>query len=190
MKSLWPVIWCLALICACGTSRLDHFYVLTPQPAAVSPAPQAPRTRVALKVILPSVVDRPEMVLNTSAEGVTVLEHERWAAPLPDLVSQALARDLERRRSDLMVVDRSFDRPDSLSIKITVELVQLSLRQSGSASIEAHWRIIDPRAGTDWVEGSVFETPLRNGGYASVAQALSECLGLLADKLAAKLPAA
>jgi uncharacterized lipoprotein YmbA len=130
------------------------------------------------------------MVLNTSADGVSILEHERWAAPLPDLVLQTLARDLERRRSDLMIADRSFDRPGSLSIRITVEVLHMTLRPGGTATIEAQWRIVDPHSGSDLLGSEVLNSPLGSTGYSAVAQALSECLGLLADRLVAKLPPA
>lgn len=190
MKSSWPAICCAALLSACATSRPDHFYILTAQPPGVAESRAAPSTAITLKMTVPAVVDRPEMVLNTSADAVMVLEHERWAAPLPDLMVQTLGRDLERRRNDLIVVDRGFDRPGSPSVKITVEILQLSLRQGGAATLEAHWRVVDPRSGTDLLGSNVVHSPLANNGYAAVAQALSECLGLLADSLVTKLPAA
>jgi len=105
---------------------------------------------VSLRVTLPSLVDRSELVLNTSMNGVIVLEHERWAAPLADLVTQTLARDLERRRSDMMVAAQSGSHAGA-AVKVTVDLVQVTVRKGERASIEAHWRILDPRTGGDAV---------------------------------------
>jgi uncharacterized lipoprotein YmbA len=172
---------------ACATSRPDHFYVLSVQPPGVSEARAAGAAQATLKVTLPSLVDRSEMILNTSANGVTVLEHERWAAPLSDLVAQALARDIERRRKDMLVADHSVHRSTGTDIMITVEVVQLNMRRGERASIEAHWRILDPLTGKDEAGGELFSVPLAQDGSAAVAQALSECLGLLADRLAAQL---
>ena len=189
MKSLSLCIFCLTLVSACATSQPDHFYVLSAQPPDVSATRVAPATQVTLKVTLPSLVDRPEMVLNTSADGIIVLDHERWAAPLPDLVLQTLARDLERRRGDVLVADRSFDRAGVPAIKMAVDVVQMSVHKGGRASIETHWRIVNPRTGADVVGSDVFSTPLGQDGYVAVAQALSECLGQLADRLLAQIPA-
>ncbi len=187
MKSLLIAVIALGSLSACATRRPDHFYVLNTQPPGASETRTAPATQVALRVTLPSVVDRSQMVLNTSADGVIVLEHERWAAPLADLAAHALARDLERRRTDMLVADPSSNRASGAAIKLYVDLVQVTLRQGERASIEAHWRILDPRSGKDEVGGEVFSTPVGSEDYAAVARALSECLGLLADRLVGQM---
>jgi hypothetical protein len=177
----------LGLLSACATSHPDHFYILSPQPPGAGDARTAPLTQVALRVTLPSVVDRPEMVLNDSADGVIIQEHERWAAPPADLAAQALARDLERRRSGLLVADPSANRPSASLTRINVDVVQMTVHRGRQASIEAHWRISDPHTDKDAVGGEVFSAPLGTDDYSAIAQGLSQCLGLLADRLAAQL---
>jgi uncharacterized protein len=188
VKPLLAAASAMILLSACA-SHPDHFYILSTQPAGAAEARTSPVALAALRVTLPSVVDRPEMVLNTSADDVIVQEHQRWAAPLADLVTQTLARDLERRRSDLLVADSSVNRTSGSVIKIDVDVVQLTVHRGRQASIEAHWRILDPRTGKEAVGGDVFSAPLGQDDYAAVAQALSQCLGLLADRLAATLRA-
>jgi uncharacterized lipoprotein YmbA len=177
----------LSLLCACVASRPDHFYILSTQPQGASEARTTPAAQVSLRVTLPSLVDRSEMILNTSTNGVIVLEHERWAAPLADLVTQTLARDLELRRSDMLVAAQSAGRSGAGTVKVTVDLVQMTVRRGDRASIEAHWRIVDPRTGGDVVGSQVVSAPVAQDGYAAVAQALSECLGLLADRLVGQM---
>jgi uncharacterized protein len=177
----------MILLSACA-GRPDHFYILSTQPAGAGQARTLPAVPAALKVTLPSVMDRSELVLSTSADDVIVQEHERWAAPLADLVTQTLARDLERRRSDLLVADSSVNRLGGSVIKINIDVVQLTVHRGREASIEAHWRIIDSRTGKDAVTGGdVFSAPLGQGDYATVAQGLSQCLGLLADRLVGQI---
>jgi uncharacterized lipoprotein YmbA len=183
------LLCCLWLLQACATSRPDHFYILTAQPAEMSAKRTAPGTPVWLSVTLPSPVDRPEMVFNSGADGVAVFEHERWAAPLSDLFAQTLARDLERRRADLLVAGRSDGRWGAAAFKVTIDVVQLSVFKGGRASIETHWRILDVRTGKDTTGGDVFGAVSKEDSYAAAAQALSDCLGLLADRLAVQLAA-
>jgi uncharacterized lipoprotein YmbA len=187
LKSSVAAVCLLGLLCACASSRPDHFYILATQPAGAAEARLAGATQVALKVTVPSLVDRSEIILNTSADGVAVLEHERWAAPLSDLVAQTLARDLERRRGDLLVTGQSLNRAAGPVIRISVDLVQVTIRRSERATIDTHWHIVDPRSGKDEVGGEVFSAPLGQEAYAAVAQGLSDCLGLLADRLAGRL---
>ena len=186
MKPLLTALGCLALLCACATRRPDHFYILSVQPPGASEARTAPATQVALRVTLPSLVDRSEMILNTTATGITVLEHERWASPLADLVTQTLRLDLERRRSDVLVAP-GIGRSGTAGVTLTIDLVQVTVRKGDRASIEAHWRILDTRTGGDTVGSGVFSAPVAQEDYAAVPQALSECLGLLADRLAGQL---
>jgi uncharacterized lipoprotein YmbA len=186
----------LCLLCACATVHPDHYYILSSQPQGPLETRTAPASQVTLRVSLPSLVDRPEMVLNTSADAVTVLEHERWAAPLADLVAQTLAQDIERRRADLLVT--SLSHPGQARLKVSVDIVQVSVRRGGQASIDAHWRILDARTageavgseavGGEAVGGDVFNAPLADDSYGAIARALSDCLAALAERLVSQLP--
>jgi uncharacterized lipoprotein YmbA len=187
VKAVLAAVCTLSLLSACATSRRDHFYILSVQPQGAIEARTAPATLVTLKVTLPSLVDRSEMILNTSVDGVIVLEHERWAAPPTDLVTQALARDLERRRADLLVADPNVNRPNAVDIKITVDVVQMTARRGARTTLETHWRILDAHTGKAMVGGDVFSAPLGQDSYADVAQALSECLALVADRLVGQM---
>jgi uncharacterized lipoprotein YmbA len=186
MKSLLTSC-AIGLLCACASSRPDHFYILSAQPTVAVQAPAIPSTPVTLKVTLPILVDRPEMILNTSAEGVLVLEHERWAAPLADLVVQTLGQDIERRRGDLLVGVQGTARLAGPTVKITVDVVQMTARRGNRVSIETHWRIVDARKPSEVAGSDIFSAPLGQDGYAGIAQAMSDCLSHLADRLVTQI---
>lgn len=197
---------------ACA-SKPDNFYALNPLDAARTA--ETPTLHVRLDVTIPSVADRAEMVLNTSQNGLLVLDHQRWGAPLADQVSQTLARDIEARRSDIIVGDRSFDQPASPPIVVKVDLVRMSARRGGEVVIEAHWRVIDrgvrsgvrsasspvvgtgagtdagtdvgTDAGTDVLGSGTFAAATQGDGYAAIAQAYSQTLIELADRLTPEL---
>jgi uncharacterized lipoprotein YmbA len=179
---------CAVTLAACA-GQPDHFYTLSTTPQS----PRAPAagfaTHVILSVSIPSLVDRRQMIVETSGDQILVLEHERWAAPLSDLVTQTLARDLERRRSDVLVADRSFDQAGAQSVRIKIELVRMSARRGGQATLEAHWRIVDPGAQADLLGGETFTAPIEGEDYGAIARAFSACLAALADRLVEKLPA-
>jgi uncharacterized lipoprotein YmbA len=176
------------MLAGCAGPR-DHFYALTTLPET-APAPAAGfTTHVMLTLSLPPMVDRRQMVIATSSDQLLVLEHERWAAPLSELVLQTLGRDLEQRRADVLVADRGFDQPSLATVKIRVDIVRMSVRAGGRATLEAHWRVVDARRNTDEVGGETFESPVASGDYAAVARAFSNNLSSLADRLAAKIPA-
>jgi uncharacterized lipoprotein YmbA len=189
VKSLSIAAGVLGLLGACASSRPDHFYILSVQPPGKTEARAAGAAQAILKVTLPSLVDRSEIVINTSAEGVAVLEHERWAAPPADLIEQTLAEDIERRRADLVIGGRSSFRPGATAIRVAVDIVQVTVRRGDRLSIEAHWRIADASSKTDASGGDVFSVPLAALDYSGVPQSLSGCIALLADRLAGQIPA-
>ena len=177
-----------AILAGCAGQQ-DHFYALTTLPENAPAATAAFTTHVMLTISLPPVVDRRQMVIATSADQLLVLEHERWAAPLSDLVGQTVGRDLEQRRADVLVADRGFDQPSLIPVKIRVDIVRMSVRAGGQATLEAHWRVVDARRNTDEVGGETFTSPVAGGDYAAVARAFSNDVSSLADRLAAKIPA-
>jgi uncharacterized lipoprotein YmbA len=176
-----------AVVLASCAGQTDHFYALNTVPeGARSPAAAAFGTHVVLGVSIPSLVDRRQMTVDASGDKILILEHERWAAPLSDLVSQTLARDIEQRRADVLVADRSFDQTDLKPVHVNVAIVRMSARQGGQATLEARWRIADPASQT--IGGETFTAPVEGDGYAAIARAFSTCLAALADRLVEKLP--
>lgn len=176
----------MALACA---GHVDHFYTLSTKPAAGGgPAPTISQTfaaQVILSTSIPPAIDRAEMLIHTSDDQVLILEHDRWAAPLSELVAQTLARDLEQRRPGVMVAARGSGPAISPAINVKVDVVQLSARKSGRAVLEAHWRIVD--GDSDQLGGEIFTAPVSGDDYAAVAQAYSACLASLAERIAEKL---
>jgi uncharacterized lipoprotein YmbA len=119
---------------------------------------------------------------------VAVMEHERWAAPLADLMSTTLRQDIERRRGDVAVLSRGAEAHAAL-VGIEVDVIQLTARRGAEVSMEAQWRVTDSGNRKVSLGRDVFVAPLPADSYAAVASALSSCVGLLADRLAKEIPA-
>ena len=186
MKS-WCWIFCAILAGGCAIGRPDHFHALD---SAASKA-LAPRTgfviQVSLRVSLPTIVDRDEMVVSRPG-GVTVFEHERWAAPLSEQFSSVLGQDIEARRPDVIVTSRSIAELDNPTTTIAVEVVELSLTENSGARMEARWRI---GSGGRAIQGrETFVATAGSAGFDGLVAAANDCIGSLADRLVARLPPA
>jgi uncharacterized protein len=168
------------LITGCATRRADHFYTLSAQSWQAGLAHAAFTRQVSLHVTLPSLMAR---------DQVTILEHERWASPLLDQLTSTLGQDLEARRADLVVANRSIEQGKLPASKISVEIVRWAAQLGGQVSIETRWRVMDSVSGNVSVGRDIFSAPTAPDGYAQVAAALSACVAQLADKLVAQLPA-
>jgi uncharacterized lipoprotein YmbA len=191
-------------LCACA-SQADHFYALTSLPDAPLSVINPTSRPVRLRLTVPSLVDRSELVLNDAGNDVLIYDHERWAAPLADQIASTLARDLEARRDDLFFGDSRFDRSGTPPLRLNVDIVQVIARRSDArggagVSIVAHWHIAGagkdgangaaPGGATaDQLGGGSFTAPFEGDGFAAVARGYSQVLSRLADALAAAIPA-
>jgi uncharacterized protein len=171
----------------CAASHVDHFYVIDAAPGGARESSVAFTRQVTLRVSVPSLVDRAAMVISTP-DGVAVLEHERWAAPLSDLITSALARDIERQRSDVVVLPHPFDKAGVPLTAIAIDVDEVRARLGDQVSIEAHWRISDAAGGKVTLGRDVFVSPAHSQSYAAVADGLSAAVGLLADRLIKEIP--
>ena len=178
----WSGLVAAACLAACASSP-DHFYTLSILPDAERGPLSTPAVHVLLNVTIPTLVDRAEMVVSTSKNGVLILDHERWAVSLSDHVSQTLGRDIERRRADILIGDRGFDQAGPPPVTMKVDIARMSAQRGGHATVEARWRIVDASAGMDEIGSGAFEAPL-GSDTASIAEAYSQVLSALADKLA------
>jgi uncharacterized lipoprotein YmbA len=183
-----PALAAGAILLASCAAHPDRFYGLSTVPDTVRPSAAGYATRVLLSISIPSLVDRRELIVEAPDDRILVLEHERWAAPLSDLVSQTLARDIEQRRADVLVADRAFDQAGVKPVRIKVDIVRMSARRGGQATLESHWRIEDAAAQIDLLGGGSFSSPIEGDDSASIARAFSLCLASLADRLVEKLP--
>jgi uncharacterized lipoprotein YmbA len=187
MKSFSLGLCALLLLAGCVTRRPDHFYVLDPQPAAIGePRLQFDR-QVVLSVTIPSLLDRGEMVITTSS-GVAVMDHERWAAPLADLIAASLSQDIERRRADVVVLPKSANKAGIPIVRVTVEIDRVTARLGDHLNIETHWRVTDAGTGKETVGRDAFASQQQPQSYAEVAAALGACVARLADRLAGVIP--
>lgn len=187
MKLLNAGLCVLVLLAGCVTRQRDHFYVLDAQPAAGRESRSQFDRQVTLRVTVPSLVDRGEMVL-AGPGGVEVMDHERWAAPLADLVTAALARDIEHRRNDVVVVSKTADHAGIPLLQVAVDIDQITARLGDPLIVETHWRVTDAHTGRVVLGRDTLVSPQPAQSYADVAAALSACVASLADRLTAEIP--
>jgi uncharacterized protein len=165
----------------CASIHSDRFYALTPSPLQPAASTATPSLLTTLHVSIPSMVDRNELVVRTP-DGVKILEHERWAAPLADQITLVLGQDLERRREDLLIATGRAPVADMVKLIINADIVDLQSRPGGEIAMEVRWRI-KTADGKSTVARDDFACPMRSADYASLSNALSNCVALLADKL-------
>jgi len=174
------------LAVACASSPPVRYYVLTSVAADKRLPTPADMVPVRLeRLTIPTELDRSELVRRTDPTRVELLEDDRWAAPLDDMIRRVLTADLAARLPADRVADPNEpaggERPQSLGVDIQ--------RFDGDAACAVTLRVawvLKPAEGPS-LRGSEEEraSPGACSGAAGLAPAMSQALAQLSDRLAA-----
>lgn len=164
------------LLAACSGTADSRYYLLSAAPPA-APATGAKAVAVAA-VHLPGVLDRPELVVRTGAETVEILEFDRWAEPLDQMVPRVLAQDLSSRLPAVA--------PDGGERHLHVVIDEFMSDKAGGARLAGKWWMLegDQASAAKQEHGFGLATAASAGQGRQIAAALSTLLGQLADDIA------
>lgn len=159
------------LLAACSGTTDSRYYLLSAVPPSSATAPIGGAKPVALSSVhLPGVLDRPELVVRTGAETVDILEFDRWAEPLDQMVQRVLAQDLSSR---LPAATSSGTAPH-----LHVVIDEFMTDQTGGAHLIGKWWTGEQE------HSFVLAAPTSGTQGKQIAAALSALLGQLADDIA------
>ena len=167
----------LSACAAAPTTRL-HSLVAPAPPAASAPAAPTVAWEWA-GVSLPAQVDVPQIVLRGADDTLTLLEHDRWVAPLADEIRAAVGQRLSR----VSVAGV----PAAAAWHVSIEVRGLEARLGARTALEADWAIRPVRgAGPQLRCHAAFEQPVGDR-VSDVAAGHRANVARLADTIAAGL---
>jgi len=191
--------WIAGVVAGCASPR-EHLYSLEPESGDVraatssrlvtdrSHANPAPTTLPVVAVgplTLPDIVDRPQLVVRDSDYAVSVLEQERWAAPLKETLPRLLATQLSAQLPERRFLAASSPALGSANARLAVEITRFDLLRTGGARVSAHWnyRLADTSIDGD-SEGDAAAT---GRGYEALVDAARRACAALTDDIAAQI---
>lgn len=138
-----------------------------------------------LPVGIPAQLDQPQLVVRQDASSLTLVEGERWAAPLTDEFRQALSAELAARLGTQDVAGLSAP-PGRQVLRLKVQVRRLDAWPSQAVELEADWRLrfADERGNAQLVCGGRFRQQA-TGDYAQLVKAQQATLAALAERIAA-----
>jgi uncharacterized lipoprotein YmbA len=139
---------CLAACVHVGQQQVQPWRLFSLSPLAEAEAGHAPamsspgsvqRAISVGPIHLPGYLDQDQIVTRISQNRVTLSENDRWAEPLEDNISQALAQDL----SILLQTDRVTVHPwpgrQRPSYQVEIDLLSFETDTAGAAHLAARW---------------------------------------------------
>jgi hypothetical protein len=163
------ILACVLVALAAGCSSPPaNFYTL--KGTVASPATTSSNLSVVVgPVSIPAMLDRPQMVLTTGPNQVAIDEFNRWAAPLQNIISRAVAENLTVMLGASLVTPF----PDATSMDAAYRAVidatfRIGVRRCGDARCrlagKAHERWSVPNWAHDGARGDAGKKLCRVGG--------------------------
>jgi uncharacterized protein len=168
------VAWLVIVGVGCSSVPV-HFYTLTRPPEKTLPA-SPPDVAIDVRVVhLPPQLHHSELMIRTGPGEVTLLDNERWAAPLNDEIKDALRLELQRRLGRMAGL-----RPASTKLTLDIDVQHLEAELGRYALLQVSWSATGPRAAT-----CTFEADERiHAGYADMIEGYQREIAALADAIA------
>ncbi|GLQ87950.1 PqiC family protein [Dyella flagellata] len=185
------------LIAACGAAALAacasapiHYYTLLSAPdsaQAETAVPPANFQFELMPVVVPAQDDVPQLVVRQGGQAVTLLNGERWAAPLADEVRGALAAELALRThaQDISGTAPTHGKP---VLRIKVDLRRFDSAPGNYALIDATWTIRELSSQAVLTCSSRVNESAGQG-YAGLVAGHQQALATLAGQIAGVAPA-
>ncbi|MDD2893884.1 MAG: PqiC family protein [Halothiobacillaceae bacterium] len=129
----------LLLLAGCAAAPSSQFYTLSASTQAAAPAS---KISVAVgPVSIPASVDRPQMVINTSANQVQLDEFNRWAAPLQSDINRVVAENLVKMLGTPNVTLFPQTASANADYRVSIEVQSFVSNLGEASSLDAVWTV-------------------------------------------------
>ena len=172
----------LTLFATACSSPPAKFYTLS----AVSPPVSTPSkiSVVVGPIAVPSVIDRPQIVVTSSANQVTVDEFSRWASPVQDNLTRVVADNLVALLGTPRVTLYQSSLGAEVEYRVQIEVRNFESAPGKYASLDAVWSVRRLKDGkTETGRTSVRES-VEGDGFEALAAAHSRGIARLSQDIA------
>ena len=178
------------LLSGCGRSQTTVWYQLdAAAPRQTADTVVARRMSIGLgPLVLPEIVNRPQIVTRSGASRVELADRHRWAEPLQDNIARVMRDDLAILLVTEQIIFYPWSRGTGVDYQVKVEIVRFEGQGLEQAELEFLWSVLD-REGEIVVpqRRSRQEVPAASADHEGLVKALSEALARCCREIAAEL---
>lgn len=183
MKTI--LLACAAIMLGGCANNAQKSYFLE----ADGPAPSGAGMMLGIGPIrIPEYLARREIAIETGPHELDYAYDHLWAGRLEQQVGAALGQNLGRRLGTGSIQQYPWDSQTPVHYQVSVDIRRFHANESGTAVLEASWRIYDLQAKRLVTSrSSSMEEKLAGDGYGAATAAQSRLISHLADAIAAAL---
>lgn len=174
--------------CLLGKSEPVAFYTLNPIPQTTGRTGPAPGTLVAvLPVVIPSVIDRPQIVTRADDNRILISDTHYWGGSLGNNFTHVLAANLDVLLAPNHIHALSDAHAPDEAYRLSVVVNQFDGQLADTVRLNASWTIREVKTRkTTAVGNSVIQEPVSGGGYGDLVAAASRAVAALSREIAAE----
>lgn len=176
----------LLLTAGCSRSPRAVFYTLNAGAAADS----APFTRESVAigpVTLPDLLDRPQLVVRTSANQVDILETHRWAESLKSEIPRIIGENLDLLLKPALVSMYPQNAGTDAGYRITLDIQRFDMTEEKGVRVAALWSVRRVDNGTVKSGRTDISESVTAAGFEPLVAAQSRALTAVSRDLARTL---
>jgi uncharacterized lipoprotein YmbA len=172
----------VTFIAGCASSP-TRFYTLSP---TVAPAvmPQGNYSVSVGPVTVPAVVDRPQIVVRTGPNKVSIDEFDRWASPLKDNIARVIVENLVSMLGTVQVTLFPQSTAAGTSYRVIIDVLRFDSEPGKAATLDALWTVSSAKDGRSHRGRTTLTEVTHSGDYAALVAAHSRALGQLSAEIA------
>lgn len=185
-KTLWVILFAALMIFGCrsGAPSMEFYTLSATRAQAVS------NTITALKpisigvgpVVIPEVLDRPQIVIRTSPNTLRIDEFHRWASRLDVGLARVVAENISLMLPTELVAVYPWDANFVPHYQVTLDIRHFEGRMGEDVLLEVFWKVIDLQKKTTLsVKTSVITEPLPDKSYETLIATKSKAVENLSD---------
>ena len=145
--ALVATLLAVPVLFGCGTSPKATFYSLTSSNPPDTSQPAAPYRIAIGPVMVPELVDRPQMVLRIGANKVMIAEYARWAEPLKSEIPRVIAANLTFLIGGAQVSTYPQNTNADADCQVFIDLQRFDSTLGDAATLEVLWTVLLPKSG-------------------------------------------
>ncbi len=126
-----------------GTTRTTRLFVLNATATAPVSSVDATDLRLGIgRILLPELLNRPQIVTRTSANKVRMADFSQWAEPLEKSIPRVLSENLARLTGTDQVSVYPWPTQMEIDLRVEIAVIRFEGDTDGEVSLVARWRLV------------------------------------------------
>jgi len=188
----WGLLLLIPLAVGCAeTVPPPNLHVLSalPRDAATGPGSTAASRGPVVGVEqanIPEYLDRPEIVVRTSANTLELMRGDRWGQRLQGDITRVVAENLRGMLPSDNVFVLPLRRREPVAMTVAVDITSFEQDASGNAVLNAYWTVLDGQTEAERAGARArYTEPVEGEGAEATVAAMNRTLAALSRDIAA-----